>query len=115
MNWYLTKLIFSIDAEYDNGKSQFDEQLRLVTAINESEAYFKAKNMGKGLQTKIFTEKNEAILWNFVDVSEVVSVDEIKDGIEVYSSTHETYDREIFIDSVRQKGIALQAKNLLLF
>ncbi len=115
MNWYLTKLIFSIDADYENKNCQFDEQLRLVSAVDEPEAYLKAKHLGNNLQTKIFTENNEAVFWNFVDVSEVIAVEEIKDGVQVYSSTYETYDKEIFINSVRQKGLAIQTKSTALY
>lgn len=112
MKWYLTKLVFSIEAESTGKKSQFDEQFRLVSAIDESDAYFKAKNLGRNLQTKFKTEKNETINWRFVDVSEVVSLEEIKDGVEVYSNTYETDEKENFINSVLQKGMAIQSKHL---
>jgi hypothetical protein len=115
MNWYLAKLIFSIDTENPNKKAQFDEQLRLIKAVDTNDAYFKAKNLGSKLQTKIFNQNDEAILWNFVDVCELIEVNEIKDGVEVYSNTHETYERENFIHSVKQKGMAIQSKNLLFF
>lgn len=112
MNWYLTKLVFSIEAEKSGKKAQFDEQFRLVNAIDESDAYFKAKNLGKNLQSKFLTEQNETINWRFVDVSEVVLLTELKDGIEVYSSTVETEEKENFINSVLRKGMAIQSKNL---
>ena len=44
---------------------------------------------------------------------DVIAVDEIKDGVEIYSNTHETTERENFINSVRQKGMAIQTKHLL--
>lgn len=115
MNWYLTKLVFSIDAENTNGekqKAQFDEQLRLINANDEGDAYFKAKSIGRKDQDAFSNQNNETVFWRFVDVSEVIPVKEIKDGIEVYSSTHETFEKENFINSVRQKGMAIQSRQL---
>lgn len=113
MNWYLAKLIFSIDPEIKSIKGEFDEQLRLITAPTESDAYFKARRIGKEQEVKITGENTATIFWKFVDVSELIPLNEIKDGIEVYSTTHETLEKESFINSVRQKGIAIQSKNLL--
>jgi hypothetical protein len=113
MNWYLTKLIFSVDAEEPHRKAQFDEQLRLVKATSETDAYFRGKQLGNSLQTKFLTEKGELISWRFVDVNEVVELPELRDGIELYSNTVETTEKENFINSVLQKGIAIQSKNMV--
>ncbi|MCE3228554.1 MAG: hypothetical protein K0S32_3105 [Bacteroidetes bacterium] len=113
MNWFLVKLIFSVDSEQPVLNAQFDEQLRLIKATNESDAYFKAKQLGKTLQTNFLSEKGEAIAWRFVDVNEVITLSDIKDGMEVYSSTYETSEKENFINSVLQKGIAIQSRNLV--
>lgn len=121
MNWYLTKLVFIIDTENNSGpsdsqnqKAQFDEQLRLIHALDESDAYFKAKSIGKKQQSQFSNASNETVTWRFVDVSEIVLVAELKDGVEVYSTTHETYEKENFINSVRSKGMAIQTRNLFL-
>jgi len=112
MNWYLSKLIFSIEPAEQGNKAQFDEQLRLVQSSNEADAYFKAKQIGKSIQSEFENEEKENVQWRFVDVSEVIEIKEIKDGMEVYSTTHETYEKENFINSVLQKGIAIQSRHL---
>ncbi|MGZ3899402.1 MAG: DUF4288 domain-containing protein [Bacteroidia bacterium] len=112
MNWYLTKLIFNIEAGTASEKAQFDEQLRLINAVNEADAYFKGKELGKKQQTEFLNENAELVSWRFVDVCEVISLGEIKDGVELYSNTHETYEKENFINSVLQKGIAIQSKHM---
>lgn len=112
MKWFLTKLIFSIDAG-TNSKAQFDEQLRLVNAVSETDAYFKAKDLGRTQQTEFLNEQAELVSWRFVGVSEVLELNEIKDGVELYSNTIEVSEKENFINSVLQKGIAIQSKNLL--
>lgn len=115
MNWYISKLIFSIERDgATSGKAQFDEQLRLVTAKNTNEAYFKARGLGKK-EESIFTDiKNETIKWRFVDVSEVSFLGELKDGIELYSNTLEVQEKKGFINSILQKGMSIQIKGLVL-
>jgi len=113
MNWYLVKLIFSLDG-YDNTKNaQFDEQLRLINATNEEAAYFKAKQMGKQFQSTFSTENGNLLSFNFIDVSEVIKVEQLSDGVEIYSNTIETHDKKTFIQSVIQKGMAIQSKYLV--
>jgi hypothetical protein len=114
MNWYLVKLIFSIDRADKKNKSEFDEQLRLVSANSMADAYLKAKVLGQKLQGEFYNEDNARVVWGFVDVPEVIELDGIEDGAEIYSSTHETDEKENFINSVRRKGMAIQAKSLFL-
>jgi hypothetical protein len=111
MNWYLAKLIFNIDV--NSKKGQFDEQLRLIHAVSETDAYFKAKDIGRNQQAEFLNEKAEIVSWQFVGVSEIVALCELKDGVELYSNTIEVAEKENFINSVLQKGIAIQSKNLL--
>lgn len=112
MKWYLCKLVFSIGPR-SASNAQFDEQLRLIRAANETDAYFKGKQIGREIQGDIVTVKKEVIKREFLDVSEIVEIKELKDGVEVYSTTHETRDAQNFINSVLQKGIAIQSKNLV--
>lgn len=112
MKWFLVKLIFSIDAG-KNGNAQFDEQFRLVNAVSETDAYFKGKEIGRTQQSEFLNEHSETISWRFVGVNEVVALNEIKDGVELYSNTIEVPEKENFINSVLQKGIAIQSKTML--
>ena len=113
MNWYLVKLIFSLDGYNDAKNAQFDEQLRLINATNEEAAYFKAKQMGKQFQSTFSNENGNLLSFNFIDVSEVIKVEQLSDGIEIYSNTIETHDKRSFIQSVLQKGMAIQSKHLV--
>ena len=47
MQWYLAKIVFRIICGDGNHSSQFDEQLRLISANNEDEAFYKAQSLGK--------------------------------------------------------------------
>ncbi len=113
MNWYLVKLIYSLDGCDNTTNAQFDEQLRLINANNEEGAYFKAKQMGKQFQSSFTTENGNLLSFNFIDVSEVIKVEQLTDGVEIYSNTIETHDKKSFIHSVLQKGMAIQSKHLV--
>jgi hypothetical protein len=114
MDWYLVKLIFSIDRADKKDRAEFDEQLRLISANTVADAYLKAKVMGQKLQGTFYDDRNARVIWNFVDVAEVILLGEIEDGAEIYSNTLETEEKENFINSVRRKGMAIQAKSLFL-
>ncbi|HEV3251858.1 MAG TPA: DUF4288 domain-containing protein, partial [Puia sp.] len=45
MNWYLAKIVFRIICGEGQHIPQFDEQLRLIEAGNEVEAFEKATNI----------------------------------------------------------------------
>ena len=46
MNWYLSKIIFRIVCGEGQHTPQFDEQLRLIAASDEQEAFQKALAIG---------------------------------------------------------------------
>ena len=115
MKWYLAKLVFSIEVSESTVKSEFDEQFRLIQARTEEEAYFKAKNLGKKLQSSFLNAKNKVVNWRFIDASEVNLINELSDGVEIYSNTVETKEKESFINSVLQKAMGIQAKNLTFY
>lgn len=52
MNWYLAKMVFRILCGDGNHRAQFDEQLRLISAVSREEAFHKALEWGKKM--KIF-------------------------------------------------------------
>jgi hypothetical protein len=113
MNWYLAKLIYSLDGYENPINAQFDEQLRLVNASDEETAYFKAKHLGKEMQSNFKTENGNDLRWSFIDVSELIKLNNLSDGVELYSNTIETHDKKSFIQTVLQKGLAIQSRHLV--
>ena len=47
MTWYLAKIVYRILCGDGNHTAQFDEQLRLIAASNEVEAFAKAQQIGR--------------------------------------------------------------------
>ena len=71
-------------------KSQFDEHLRLVSAISFEEALLKARVLGISEEASFINNCHQPVKWEFVNVAELIPLHELKDGVEVYSQIHET-------------------------
>jgi hypothetical protein len=112
MNWYITKIVFNITAEQSS--NQFDEQLRLVNAESKEEAFLKARTIGLREEDTFYNDKMKEVKWEFVNVSEIIPVNKLEDGTELYSRIHETAEATKYIHFVHQKAIALR-KNSTLF
>ena len=108
MNWYITKIVFNISAEGSANKKQFDEQLRLVEAESNEEAFFKARTIGLNEEDTFYNDKNKVVKWEFVNVSEVLPLKNLEDGIELYSRIHETEEGSSYINFIHQKAIAIR-------
>jgi hypothetical protein len=112
MQKYLTKLMFNINIDNGNDASQFDEQIRIIESRSLEDAFYKARTIGKKEEETFLNVENKLISWQFIDVAEVYPLENIKDGDQVYSTTHEIKDRQSYISYIRQKSMEIQAKNL---
>jgi len=108
MNWYISKIVFKISAENTQHKPQFDEQLRLIAAQSEEEAFFKARSIGLGEEDSFLNNMNNTVKWEFINVSEIVPLEKLEDGMELYSHIHETEEARSYIHSIHQKAIFLR-------
>lgn len=104
MNWYIVKLVFQISAENTAHTPQFDEQLRLVAAGTTEEAFLKARTIGLKEEDSFFNDHNNRVRWEFINVSEVLSVQRLEDGCELYSKIYETREAKSYIHCVHEKA-----------
>ncbi|WP_165824040.1 DUF4288 domain-containing protein [Pseudochryseolinea flava] len=114
MNWYIAKIVFGIKTEAAQ-KQQFDEQLRLISADNQEEAFLKARTIGLNEEDLFFNDKNTAVKWEFINVSELIPMKNMEDGVEVYSKIHEIEEPANYIHVVHQKAIAIRLNARPLF
>lgn len=112
MNWYITKLVFNINAAHNT--NQFDEQLRLVNAESKEEAFLKARTIGLREEDIFYNDDMKEVKWEFVNVAEIIPIYNLEDGTELYSRIHETQEATAYIHFVHKKAIALR-KNSNLF
>ncbi len=104
MNYYLAKMIFRIISGEGQQNAQFDEQLRLVCAGSKEEALIKARNFGEKGQDSFYNTRQQLVQWQFIDVCELYSLQELSDGAEICSRVEEVSNAEQYISFIRNKA-----------
>jgi Domain of unknown function (DUF4288) len=104
MNWYLSKIIFRIICGEGQHTPQFDEQLRLISATDEHQAFEKALSIGQNEQDKFYNHEQQLVQWKFVNVAELYRLSGLLDGAEMYSRIQETDDPEAYIDLANRRA-----------
>ena len=104
MNWYVTKLVYQIICGSGHHTPQFDEQLRLIEAFDETEALEKAIKIGYDEETFFYKDKQELVQWKFINVSERYALHPPVHGAELYSRVNEVDDADAYIHHVHQKA-----------
>ena len=110
MNWYLAKIVFRITCGNGDHTPQFDEQLRLIAAGNEDEAFEKATAIGKREEETFYNLKQQLVCWQFVNVPELYLLNELIDGAELYARINEVDDAEAYANFVHRKAGAIREK-----
>jgi hypothetical protein len=114
MNWYISKIVFGIHVE-NNQTQQFDEQLRLIQADSTEEAFLKARMIGLGEEDSFVNDKNAQIKWEFINVSELLPIKNLEDGVEIYSRIHEMEEGSTYVNFIHQRAISLRLNARPLF
>ena len=104
MNWYIAKIVFRIITGDGNHTPQFDEQLRLIHANNEEDAFEKAQQLGREEEDSFMNQKNQTVQWTFINIPELNKLPSLSDGIEIYSRVNEYENAKRYIDTVNQKA-----------
>lgn len=113
MNWYLAKIVFQVICGNGHHMAQFDEQLRLIEAGHEQEAFQKAQQIGIQEEDTFLNQSRQLVQWKFVDVCELYLLNNIMDGAEMYSRITEVDDAAQYIDIVHRKADLLQGSGIL--
>ena len=112
MKWFLAKLVFRIVCGQGEHTAQFDEQLRLIAATDETQAFEKASVMGNEEEDTFHNQKQQLVQWQFVNVSELYFLSELIDGAELYSRINEVDDADAYINFVNRKAESIQQKQM---
>lgn len=107
MNWYIARIVFSIQTEEKSSKDQFDEHLRLIAATSQEEAVLKARVLGLQEEDGLINSKAKA-RWEFVNVLDVQPIEALVDGIELYSTIFEKDKSDDYIHYVHLRASHLQ-------
>ena len=109
MSWFLAKIVYQIICGDGDHTPQFDEQLRLVQANNEIEAFEKAHSIGEQEQEMFLNQEENLVQWQFINVSELYKISALIDGAELYSRVQETDNAELYIEIVNRKAAHIQS------
>ena len=96
MNWYIAKIVFRIITGDGNHTPQFDEQLRLIHAADELHAFQKARLFGHREEDNFLNASQKPVHWRFIDVSEIHELNNLSDGVEIYSRISEEENGDIY-------------------
>ena len=110
MNWFLAKIVYRIVCGNGEHTPQFDKQLRLIYAADETEAFLKARIVGENEQLSFLNQQEKMVQWRFINVSELYKLSALIDGAELYSSVQEVDDAELYIGLVNEKAANIQQK-----
>ena len=109
MNWFLAKITYQIICGDGDHTPQFDEQLRLIGAADEKEAFYKARSIGHNEQDTFYNQKQQMVQWVFINVSELNQLD-LVDGAELYSRITEQDHAGRYIDLIHLKAEDIQSR-----
>lgn len=111
MNWYAAKIIFQI--ENDNLDAlQFDEQIRLINAINKDLAIEIAHQIGLMAQEDLPSAKGN-LKWKFIAVTEVEDIGNLEQGKEVYYQIKEPEIVSTYLLRIKEKALSLKHNKTL--
>ena len=111
MNWYLAKIIYRIVCGEGNHTPQFDEQLRLIAAENNEQAFCKARAVGEQEAVCFPNEQQKMVQWKFVNVTELYQLTEMIDGAELYSRIQEAHDADVYMQLVNDRAAFVKQHN----
>lgn len=105
MNWYITKIVFQVIFNGKERTPQFDEQLRIITALSKEEAFKKAQQLGLSEEGSVVNiHNNQLIHWKFINVSTLYQLKDLLDGAEVCSTTYEPDCADTYIEMIHSKA-----------
>lgn len=109
MNWFIARIVFRIISGEGNHNPQFDEQLKLIAARDEEEAYEKAFCMGKDGEDSFPNATGKKVEWKFVGVAELSTIPQLDDGAELYSKIIETDNADNYTYYIQQKNYDIKS------
>jgi hypothetical protein len=107
MNWFVAKVIFQIEGG-ESAHPQFDEQLRLVDAINEELALEMAHQLAYIYQDEVKSDKQQTVKWKFIGVTELAHLGNLEHGKEIHYHIVEPDDMESYLALADEKANSLR-------
>ena len=81
--------------------------LRLIAANSYEEAVLKARMLGLQEEDDFLNDKSQVVKWEFVNVLDVQTLHELKDGVELYSQIQEREQGAEYVHYVHLRAASL--------
>lgn len=115
MNWFIAKIIYQIVIANGEHAPQFEEQLRLVQAIDKDAALEKALALGEKEESLFYNYRDEPVYWKFLDVAELRQVHHLNDGLQLYSHIEEPEHADAYMALVQSKAKSIRTDKEYIF
>lgn len=110
LHWFLVKIIFEIKIEGRNSAPQFEEQFRLIKADELEWAIEKATILSKMEESAFLNDRNQKVEWEFVKIVELLPLEGIDDGMQLYAQTEEPENVNAYLEVIKRKANQLTDK-----
>ncbi len=110
LHWFLAKIVFEIKIEEQSSAPQFEEQFRLIKADELDWAIEKATILSKMEACSFLNDRNQKVEWEFVEIVELLPLDGIDDGMQLYTQTEEPENVNSYIEVIKKKAKRLNDK-----
>jgi hypothetical protein len=112
MKWYLAKIVFRIICGDGEHMAQFDEQLRLIEAVDGASAFNKAALIGRQESDNFLNAEQQMVQWVFINVAELYQLGEMTDGAEMYSRIEEYDNADAYVSTVHRRARSVREQLL---
>lgn len=115
MKWYLTKIIFRIITQQEDGDTGlFEEKLRLVKGENKQDALQNAIAWGEEEASEFINASGKKIVWQFIAVPELHTFSGLEEDAELDSHLIEmpVADNFTALQKEKQKVLLQQIENM---
>lgn len=103
--YFIAKLIWQIEIEQNAIASEFDEQLRIIKALDAEIALEKSRQIGLNNQETLINNKGQRINWVFINVEFLKEITSFDDGLEICAQTIKIEDPKQYIKEINTKSL----------
>lgn len=115
MDWYIAKIVYQILISDGKEAAQFEEQLRLIQAEDRQQALEKALIIGEQEESLFYNYHDQPVYWKFLDVAELQPVQQLNDGLQLYSRLEQPEYADAYVALVQSKAESVRTDREFLF
>jgi len=107
MKWFAINLIYQVISGEGKHSPQFNEQIRLIKAVDSLNAIKKAQQSAGKFNLPITNSAGDTVVWKFVAIGGVLEIDEPADGVEINSKIIEPESSKTYLAKLKHRNKSL--------